>query len=160
MARVEKQWVTAAGLEAVVLVMDWDGIDRHRCGYVKAPTGLEGIGYSEQIPQIPQSLANSSTLGKKSPILLLTAGVDGDEENTVRRSLDIVIDVHGGITFSGQPHNDFPGWWFGFDCAHAGDARIKEDPCWPNFPDDVVRTLDYVTAECESMARQLMLVVA
>jgi hypothetical protein len=36
------------------------------------------------------------------------------------------VDVHGGLTFAEiEPcteHQDGQGWWFGFDCAHAGDA--------------------------------------
>ena len=46
---------------------------------------------------------------------------------------DLAVDVHGGLTFSepdkpcdvDRPDN---AWWFGFDCAHAGDAP---DPCLP-----------------------------
>lgn len=37
------------------------------------------------------------------------------------------VDVHGGLTFSKlEPceHSDGVGWWFGFDCAHLGDACI------------------------------------
>lgn len=38
------------------------------------------------------------------------------------------VDVHGGLTFNKlEPcttHPDGQGWWFGFDCAHAGDAHI------------------------------------
>jgi len=39
------------------------------------------------------------------------------------------ITVHGGLTFGElEPceHEDGQGWWFGFDCAHAFDA--KYDP--------------------------------
>jgi hypothetical protein len=39
---------------------------------------------------------------------------------------DADVDVHGGLTFAKlEPcteHPDGQGWWFGFDCAHAGDA--------------------------------------
>jgi hypothetical protein len=37
------------------------------------------------------------------------------------------VDVHGGLTFAeAEPcaHEDGVGWWFGFDCAHAGDATF------------------------------------
>lgn len=36
------------------------------------------------------------------------------------------LDVHGGLTFAEiEPcteHEDGQGYWFGFDCAHSGDA--------------------------------------
>ena len=40
---------------------------------------------------------------------------------------DEVVDVriHGGLTFAeGAPN----GWWFGFDCAHGGDAMGLDMP--------------------------------
>jgi hypothetical protein len=49
------------------------------------------------------------------------------------------VDVHGGLTFSEieecKEHADGQGWWFGFDCAHAGDASYD-----PNM----------TAADCES----------
>lgn len=39
---------------------------------------------------------------------------------------ELDLDVHGGLTFAEvEPcteHEDGQGYWFGFDCAHAGDA--------------------------------------
>jgi hypothetical protein len=41
------------------------------------------------------------------------------------------VDVHGGLTFGElEPcteHPDGQGWWFGFDCAHLGDAIYDPD---------------------------------
>lgn len=41
------------------------------------------------------------------------------------------LQVHGGLTFAEiEPcteHEDGQGWWFGFDCAHAGDAMYDPD---------------------------------
>jgi hypothetical protein len=41
------------------------------------------------------------------------------------------VAIHGGLTFAEEEpcteHEDGQGWWFGFDCAHYGDARF--DPC-------------------------------
>jgi hypothetical protein len=55
-------------------------------------------------------------------------------------------------------------WWFGFDCAHAGDetpginALLSEMrsrvPLFPH-PPDIYRDVTYVMAECASLARQL-----
>jgi hypothetical protein len=40
------------------------------------------------------------------------------------------LSAHGGVNFSEiEPctHDDGTGWWFGFDCAHAQDARRDPD---------------------------------
>jgi hypothetical protein len=92
---------------------------------------------------------------------------------------DPPVDVHGGLTFSefcddegceetSICHIPEPGepdhiWWFGFDCAHAGDylpamaaALYAIDPksewsmSWETY-----RTLDYVRVECTNLAKQL-----
>jgi hypothetical protein len=39
---------------------------------------------------------------------------------------DVSVEVHGGLTFGEiEPcaHDDGAGFWFGFDCCHAWDAR-------------------------------------
>lgn len=74
---------------------------------------------------------------------------------------DVPADVHGGLTFGepdvhcgkGGPDN---GFWFGFDCAHAGD---RADPALPgcdrlSWLSGVVRTQEYVEAECRSLCEQ------
>lgn len=43
---------------------------------------------------------------------------------------DLHFDVHGGLTFGDKEpceHEDGVGWWFGFDCAHFGDAMFEPD---------------------------------
>lgn len=73
------------------------------------------------------------------------------------------IYVHGGLTYAG-PDPEFEGirpnlWYFGFDCAHAGDyipgLPITRFTAFP--PDNLVeyRTLEYVKLECERLAEQL-----
>jgi hypothetical protein len=76
---------------------------------------------------------------------------------------DVPADVHGGLTFAAA---DVPcpkggednAWWIGFDCAHCDDAP---DPALPHLagrlwspPDAVVRTQEYVQAECERLCEQ------
>lgn len=155
---VERDWVTASGLRAVCIICDLERGPHHRCGYVGVPADhpLFGKGYSEQLPAITQEQANTSVIGNKSPLLLLTAGVGADAEGEVRRSLDVVIDVHGGLTYgagNGKYPVEAPLWWFGFDCSHAGDGEITPDLRWPNH--DPVRSLCYVEKECERLAAQL-----
>lgn len=63
------------------------------CGYVYVPKGhqLYGAGYG----------VKCAALGGKEP--------------------EMVLDVHGGITFSGPLGNDRGSWCFGFDTAHFDD---------------------------------------
>lgn len=90
---------------------------------------------------------------------------------------DLELEVHGGITFGGGCHySEDPGkgvchvpapgepdniWWLGFDCANAWDICPEMDTRdrirgWaPGGGDRVYRTIAYVTAEVESLARQL-----
>lgn len=155
---IEKDWVTASDLRAVVLICLNGERKTHRCGYVGVPVGhvLHGIGYSDQIPEITPEMVNNQRIGKKSPILLFTASVDADSEDSVRRSPDVLFDCHGGITYAGGKDNypvESDLWWFGFDCMHSGDGDIEADPHRPR--DGEVRTLDYVERECESLAAQI-----
>ena len=87
------------------------------------------------------------------------------------KDYDEVRDVfaHGGLSFSGEcreAEDERKGichseecaankkvWWFGFDCAHAGDLV-------PSFGDDFegaeYRCFSYVKIEVEYLARQLL----
>lgn len=154
---VEKDWITASGLRAVVLICLYNGRKSHRCGYVEVPKNspLFGKSYKEPLSLISKARVDSAQIGKKSLSLAFTASAGAFEGETIRRSLDVVVDVHGGLTYSGG-RKDYPvagdGWWFGFDCAHAGDAYIESIPNFPNWPDSVVRELPYVKNECEVLA--------
>ena len=119
----EKDWITKAGLRAVCIFAR----DSHRCGYVEVPKGhpLYEVDYHK----------DTVVLGK---------------------SPDLVFEVHGGLTYSGG-QDDYPvntdgeSWWFGFDCAHLGDATA-----YHHEAGDVQRSDRYVVAECESLARQIV----
>lgn len=144
---VESSWITDAGLPAVIVMSKRSG---HRCGYVAVPktSPLYGVSYSEQIPQITKEMTEQTTLGAKSPILAITAGCGADDEDSLRRSLDIIIDVHGGLTYSGGSDGypvklSEPGWWFGYDCGHYGDDHTGGQPNW------------YCRKQCEFLAKQL-----
>jgi len=81
---------------------------------------------------------------------------------------DINMDVHGGLTYSdGCQHSDDPAqgichipdpgepdnvWWFGFDCAHAGDICPVYDT---HFRHGTYKTIGYVKAEIVSLAAQI-----
>lgn len=78
------------------------------------------------------------------------------------------IRVHGGLTFAGdRDHAEAPedAWWFGFDCAHAGDyspkyGRVDHPVLGLGRPTGwggviTYRTLGYVEGEIASLADQL-----
>lgn len=83
---------------------------------------------------------------------------------------DIDPDVHGGLTFAEADTDCGKGgednaWWLGFDCAHAGDAADPSLPgrdgrpldhlyLLPHSAWDVIRTTEYVEAECRSLIDQ------
>ena len=158
---VEKEWTTEAGLKAVVLcsvnqmlTSTWER-KGHRCGYVGVPPSFStyGKGYSEQLPEIKQEDVDNIEIGNKSPCLILTAVCNSDiPGETVRRSLDILINAHGGLTYAGGNDN-YPierkegeeVWWFGFDCCHYDDIEEIGG-----------QTLEYCIAECESISSQLV----
>jgi len=57
---------------------------------------------------------------------------------------DIVVNVHGGITYTNYHHliPESTLWYIGFDCAHTGDT--------PEICD-----ITYVTKQCNLLSRQL-----
>jgi hypothetical protein len=136
--RVEKHW-THSGCLSVATGLG------HRCGYVGIDRyhRLYGVAHSQE-----------SDLLK-----VVASGWQGiTPEN--------FFEVHGGLTFADK-REEHPGlWFFGFDCAHAGD--LLDESLMENQPDNLreillnqgisggtMWTLDMVVAECESLARQL-----
>lgn len=69
--------------------------------------------------------------------------------------------IHGGLTFAGDRLED-GGWWLGFDCGHAWDARdesIMSDEyreLWGRMPSimamGTVKPLKFVIEQCELLA--------
>lgn len=127
MNEIKKDWVTESGLRAVILFVS----DSHHCGYIEVPKNhpLFGKEYSESCDS-------------------LTEG--GPPES--------VFDVHGGITYSGGGEDSsYPvesdGWWFGYDCAHAGDKKFSRFDS-----SGVFRDVNYCVNECESLAKQIAVI--
>gem|GEM_PF-1850641 len=63
------------------------------------------------------------------------------------------IDVHGGLSFSGEIEGEGNYWWFGFNCAHEEDYC----PCQPiQFAGQVYRDFNYVLNETRKLAEQII----
>lgn len=149
---VEGRWTTKAGLLATVVVVR----GAHRCGYVRVPylNPLFGVGYGQHSNRLRRArrAAMGKPLGKRSVMTLFSSGArDGTA------TPEIVFDVHGGITYSGDLQ-EVGAWWYGFDAAHAGDGFIpgSELARFAPIPGDVVRDYEYMAAECESLAAQIV----
>ena len=139
----------------------------HRCGYVNvSKTPLHGIDYSEDL-NLNIDLSDRSC-DKLSPISLLCW--DGE-----KKSLEILCNVHGGITFSGTFTNDPDSWWIGFDCAHYRDAKdansimkyfpeeydyLNSQGLFDTWMDGSVKNLAYVKQECMNLAEQLQEIIS
>lgn len=122
------------------------------CGYVEVPAVhvLFGKDYDSRWLVDRSALE----LGKLGPIAVLCEAMRFDDGAA---SLDVILDVHGGITFARPAYWTEPrGWWLGFDCSHSGDAS-PYDQYRSTFLRDkgTYRDLDYVKAEIESLARQI-----
>ena len=136
----------------------------HRCGYV-------GVGKNHILYKVPYRQNKvilkkyidskpNEPIGKRGIIpLFCSSGKRGI-------SADVAFDVHGSITYSGDGDYpislDRPVWWFGFDCAHDGDAKelshidnSKSREMYAGFNGGIVRSKEYVMQECESLVNQL-----
>lgn len=142
---IERDWTTAAGLRAIVLLTRLG----HRCGYVGVPKAhpLHGAPYDAPCAALAP-IADDTPIGKRG--LLTVFGLACNDTQDRRRTPAVVFDVHGGLTYSGGDRG-YPvvgdEWWLGFDCAHADD-----DPRFGGTP----KTVEYVTAECELLASQIV----
>lgn len=124
----------------------------HLCGYVGVPPdhSLHGVDYAA----CPEDCDSETFACDHQPCMR--------------------FDVHGGLTFAGDCHDDEPEesaichtpgegdpddvWWFGYDCAHAWDrqpgmeARHGTRP----MPDEHYRSVAYVKQENAKLAQQLL----
>lgn len=155
--KVEKDWITAASFRAVVIYTD-----SHRCGYVAVTPEhpLFGVNYRDTSNAV--AFPAEEHIGKRGILALVCANAESPR-------LDVIFDVHGSLTYSGDAGYPVPGdnlWWFGYDCGHYGDGKSPEylqkvKELYPDSPFmwgdyGVYRSLDYCTGECESLAQQLI----
>ena len=123
------------------------------CGYAAIPVThpLHNVGYHQSHPLLTKlwKTRQHEPIGNAGIIPLFCA------DSTKAPSMDVVLAVHGSITYSGDrcPLEDPDGkWWIGFDCSHAGDI-IPE--IGYNCPGNIYRTIHYARGECEALAGQL-----
>lgn len=155
----ELKWMTSAGYAAEI---HRHPSLKHLCGYVGVPAThpLFGIDYNESVPgKLMAALERrkQQPLGEHPAFTLLVACAFG---GGVEPRLAAVITVHGGVTFSGKLRGaDEALWWFGFDCAHMDDYSPGLDT--RSFRvDGTYRDIEYVKGETESLADQLLAIVA
>lgn len=156
-------WFKAAGLQCMVRRVPDIG---HLCGYV-------GVGRTHPLYQV------SATDLVPAPATWLERPFDIDEHGVIDTfitmfemhagevpdgfaPLNALIGVHGGLNWARSIY-DHTGWWFGFDCAHAGDfppglvntlEQIGGDPSFM-YEFGIYRTFDYVKQECATLAQQI-----
>lgn len=73
---------------------------------------------------------------------------------------DVVIEVHGGLTYAEtcagkichRTEGDDKAWWFGFDCSHSGDLAPLDK--WREGR-GVYRSIDYAREQTTQLAQQL-----
>lgn len=99
----------------------------HWCGYVAVPEGhpLHGKKYQEHI-QLPMSYLNVAMQRTTSidDVGVMNMFITAMSENPAVGEdgyidLPLILPAHQGITYTEADEQGR--WWFGFDCAHAGD---------------------------------------
>lgn len=158
------------GIRCIVVAYDMG----HRCGYCQVEKGhiLYGKGYSQNVPKLKHLLEKvykmpvNEAIDKKGAINVFLRGID--KKAKTKASPDILLSAHGGITYAGPAkHLELDGWWFGFDCAHADDARDKSIMSAKMLEEfshatllfkGTIRTKEYVEEECKKLAEQLIII--
>jgi len=130
------------------------------CGYVGIPSSHPwfGLTYNATIKPTKDMLGPRDRQDYGPIDLLCAAFSTKDIEKEMPISL--AMRVHGGLTYSKdhEPFGEPDGlWWYGFDCAHAGDLIPSFAEQRFEFQrDDIYRNQSYVVAECQSLAAQLV----
>lgn len=149
------QLFTHNGLLCCIQRMSWSG---QLNGYVsiseKHP--LFGKRYSDKINLSKEPEFNGNYIG------LLCSALDPNREED-EFSIDMALDVHGGITYSSGSLNGLKAdifknlWWFGFDTLHAGDLKPFQSEIDLEYPisSDEYRDFEYVKSETIKLADQL-----
>jgi hypothetical protein len=151
------------------------------CGYVGVPPGhaLHGWRCTDDLP-LRKEFEGEGKFGFFDLFMYAISGAH--KHGTI--PVGMALKAHGGVNWSGampDESDDGGRWWFGFDCGHAGDfspgmnatlrrihivegttrtfdEREKHIGLGAKMPwGEAVtyRTVEYVKAECATLARQL-----
>lgn len=134
----------------------------HWCGYIGIPKDhpLFGVGRSEESPVLGAALEQrlEHPVGESPSFAVLMSLLGG----SIGGSPGVVFEVHGGITWDGpypggHPEREAEGlWWYGFDCAHAGDLSPRYAlAAIGDFPGHQWRDQNYARRQTERLAEQL-----
>lgn len=153
----KKQWLDEeTGLPCLIV----RGPSGALCGYV-------GVGKSH--PFFEKDYSTRIPVPDRSSIEIkqfsMGAFLEAMRDDDGHASLNCIINVHGGLTFSDHccPSPSGPGgichvveegeddnvWWLGFDCAHAGDVCPAYETIVYPGDEDVYRELDYVAQQVQ-----------
>jgi len=136
---------------------------KHLCGYVGLPKWhpYYGKDYNECLLGCGGEVSDFPPM-KKRDIYNWNCTYEKDHP-----SLEKLIRVHGGLTFSQQGDGerwDKDLWWLGFDCAHAWDlipgmyekyGGVLPEKFMHLERDEVYRNIEYLTEEVKHLAEQL-----
>lgn len=123
------------------------------CGYIVIPEEhpLFGKSYSSRY-LCNRDEIETTNLG---PIAVFAEALREDDGAA---SLDCILSVHGGLTFSGECYWLQPrsGWALGFDCSHCDDLTPASVYGPYPFPrEGAYRTLEYVKEQLVALAKQV-----
>lgn len=147
---------TSDGLQCCML----RGPIGHWCGYVAVPPEHPWFGKTYSYEILPtEDMLGPRDMNDHGPIDLFCMALSGKKPEEAL-SISLALRVHGGITYAGDklPTVDKTDgqWWFGFDCAHSGDLVPGMLEYGPAHKGDIYRDQQYVVAECQSLAAQLV----
>lgn len=145
------------GLICCVQRMNWSG---NLNGYVAVPKDHPFFGKSYNDHVIVGDINEIEFNGNYIGLLCHSLSEVSD---TGLLSLDLAIEVHGGLTYSRDYLQGIEDgvlselWWFGFDTAHSGDLRPFQNDIDRKYPfhGDEYRDFEYVKNETISLADQL-----
>lgn len=158
------EWFNAAGLACVV---KRNPLFKQLCGYVGVG-GAHPLYEVDKTELVPEAGKWRERLGfdidEHGAIDTFVALVEdfNSEIPAGMAPLNMLVGVHGGLTWSDRLY-DHTGWWFGFDCGHAGDFMpgmvesiegIGHDASFL-YDHSTYRTFDFVKQECATLAQQI-----
>ena len=168
-----KEWRHETGIPCLIVRGPMGAL----CGYAGVAPGhpWHGKDYSDAV-EVPKEIVERELDSGTLPIISMVCA-DAEEIKAGRCPIDLAVDVHGGITYSGGCsdhicHTPAEGetdniWWFGFDCGHAGDVMPAHDATLRglgmrplSFRDDTYRDLAFVTEQTDRLAGGLAAVAA